>query len=190
MKTQIDLKQVLKKGFISDEMEFERALILERKLRLLIESQPELSESRKQLRSIIKDYEKQNWSNDETITSEKIKESDDAEYIAELERAFLMNRKEIIKKKLSENGLNQQDLGTILGHSKSYTSELMNGICPFNNKDLIIIHRLFNIKLEYLILTIIPQVERSRIKDSISKIKKPNFQSKLKFKKKDLEFLF
>ena len=66
----------------------------------------------------------------------------------------------------------------------------MNGIYPFNNKDLIIIHRLFDIKLEYLIPTIITQVERSRIKNSISKLQKPNFQSRLKFKKKDLAFLF
>ena len=190
MKTQIDLKKLIKKGVISDEVEFERVLILYRKIRLLKAEHPEFSESIEQLRSMIKSYENLHWGNEDEITEQKIKESDDAEYIAEQERLFLQKRKEIIRKKLVEYGVNQQDLGVILGHTKSYTSELMNGIHPFNNKDLIIIHRLFDIKLEYLIPTIITQVERSKIKNSISKLQKPNFQSRLKFKKKDLAFLF
>ena len=63
-------------------------------------------------------------------------------------------------------------------------SELMNGINPFSLKDLIIIHRIFKIKLELLIPTIIPEKERGRLKSSILKINKP----KLKLTKKDLEF--
>ena len=77
-------------------------------------------------------------------------------------------------------------MGIILGHSKSYMSELMNGISPFNNRDLIIIHRLFHIKLENLILTIIPQKDRSKIKASILKINKPS----LKLTKVDLDKSF
>ena len=182
MKTQIDLKDILKKGFISDEIELERVLILDRKLRLLVLKQPELAESRKTLRSIIKEYERKNWGNDEDITDEKVRESDIAEFIAEQERAFLLKRKNTIKEKLIKSGLRQQELALILGHSKSYMSELMNGINSFSNKDLIIIHRLFDIKLEYLIPTFIPQVESRRIRESIQKIKKPN----LKLHKRDL----
>ncbi|MNR29466.1 hypothetical protein D3C85_1468550 [compost metagenome] len=89
----------------------------------------------------------------------------------------------MIKNKIAEHGINQQDLGTLLGHSKSYMSELMNGISPFNNRDLIIIHHLFHIKLEDLIPTIIPQKDRSKIKASILKINKPS----LKLTKEDLE---
>ena len=175
MKTQSYLK-ILQKGSISDELEFEKALIIERKLRLMVKENPELAESRNQLRAIIKDYEKLNWGSDSIITAEKIEKSDTAEIIAEKERQFLANRKEIIKSKLTEFGINQQDLGVILGHSKSYISELINGINPFNLKDLIIIHNLFNIKLESLIPTIIPQKESSRIKSSILKINKPKLQ--------------
>jgi hypothetical protein len=177
-------KQIIQKGSISDELEFEKALILERKLRLLSVDNPEYKEARVKLRQIIKEYEKKNWSSESEITDEKIKESDNAEFIAEQERVFILKRKQIIKEKLTDLGLNQQDLGSILGHNKTYTSELINGINPFTLKDLIIIHRLFKIKLENLIPTTIPQKERSRIRMSILKINKP----KLKLDKKDLQF--
>jgi len=181
MKTQSYLK-TLQKGSISNELELEQALIIERKLRLLAKENPELAEIRTQFRAIIREYEKSNWSADSIVSDKKIQESDTAELIAEQERKFLAKRKEIIKAKLTELGINQQDLGLILGHSKSYISELINGINPFNLKDLIVIHKLFNIKLEDLIPTIIPQKETEKIKSSILKINKP----KLKLGKEDL----
>lgn len=177
-------KKILQKGIISSELELERMLVVERKLRLLGEENPEFKEDRKHLRAIIKAYEKTNWSSQSEISDEKIKESDTAEYIAEQERQFLDKRKEIIKSKMATYGLNQQDLGTLLGHNKAYTSELINGVNPFSLKDLIIIHRLFKIKLESLIPTTIAEKDRGRIKLSLQKINKP----KLKFTKKDLEF--
>lgn len=184
MKKQSYLK-ILQKGSISSELELEKALIIERKLRLMIKENPELSVSRNQLRAIIKDYENLNWSKNSIISDDKIKESELAELIAEKERQFLATRKEIIKSKLVELGINQQDLGIILGHSKSYISELINGINPFNLKDLIVIHNLFNIKLESLIPTTIPLKESKRIKSSILKINKP----KLKLAKEELMLL-
>lgn len=183
MKTETYTK-ILKKGSISNKLELEKVLIIERKLRLLVSENPEYKEIRSQLRLIIKDYEKNNWSEDSFISDEKIKESDSAEFIANVERKFLTKRKEIIKSKLSEFGLNQQDLSLILNHNKSYVSELINGINPFAIKDLIIIHKLFKIKLEDLIPTTIPQKETGRIKTSILKINKP----KLKLENYDLVF--
>ena len=181
MKTQ-SYQKIIQKGSISNELELEQALIIDRKLRLLAKENPELVESRNQLRALIKEYEKTNWSADSTILDKQIKESDLAELIAEQERKFLANRKKIIKAKLTELGINQQDLGLILGHSKSYISELINGISPFNLKDLIIIHKLFHLKLEDLIPTTIPQKESEKIKSSILKLNKP----KLKLGKEDL----
>jgi transcriptional regulator with XRE-family HTH domain len=175
MKTQSYLK-ILQKGIISNELELENALIIERKLRLMLKENPELKETRTKLRSLIKDYEKLNWSKNSLVSEDKVKESDVAEFIAENERKFVAGRKHIIKLKLSQLGLNQQDLGLILGHSKSYISELINGINPFTLKDLVIIHNLFTIKLENLILTSIPQKESIRIKSSILKINKPNLK--------------
>lgn len=184
MKTQSYLK-IHQKGSISNELELEEALIIDRKLRTLAKENPELAESRTRLRTLIKEYENTNWSSDSFITDKKIQESDAAEILAEQERLFLANRKKIIKTKLTDLGINQQDLGLILDHSKSYISELINGISPFNLKDLIIIHKLFNIKLEDLIHTTIPQKESEKIKSSILKINKP----KLKLGKKDLVLL-
>ncbi|PKP18077.1 MAG: transcriptional regulator [Bacteroidetes bacterium HGW-Bacteroidetes-23] len=169
-------KKIIQKGSISDELEFEKALILERKLRLLSVDNPDYKEDRLKLRQLIKDYEKNNWSSVSEITDEKIKESDNAELIAEQERIFVLKRKQIIKEKLTNLGLNQQELGSILGHNKTYMSELMNGINPFTIKDLIIIHRLFKIKLENLIPTTISHKERGRIKLSILKINKPKLK--------------
>lgn len=175
MKTETYTK-IIRKGSISNELELEKVLIIERKLRLLVSENPEYKEIRIQLRSIIKEYEKNNWSKNSIISAQKIEESDSAELVAEIERQFLAKRKEIIKSKLTELGLNQQDLGTILDHSKSYMSELINGINPFAIKDLIIIHKLFKIKLEELIPTTIPEKETGRIKTSILKINKPKFK--------------
>lgn len=184
MKTET-YNSIIEKGFISDELELEKAFIIERKLRLLSSKNPEYKEVRFKLRQIIKDYEKEHWNSDSEISDDKIKESDTAEYIAEQERQFTLKRKKIIKGKLSDLGMTQQELGSILDHSKSYISELMNGINPFTLKDLIIIHRLFKIKLEDLIPTTIAHNERGRIKSSIQKINK----SKLKLNKKDIEFI-
>lgn len=177
--------KLIQKGSISNELELEQASIMERKLRLMSKKKPELSESRNKLRTLIKAYENLVWNKNANISEEKIEESDLAENSAEKERLFLLKRKKAIKSKLKEYCLNQQDLGLILGHSKSYISELINGINPFTLKDLIIIHKLFNIKLENLIPTTIPEKESTRIKQSVLKMNKPN----LKIKKDELLFL-
>ena len=184
MKMQSYLK-ILQKGFISNELELENALMFDRKLRLMVKENPELTANRNQLRIIIKEYEKSNWSSQSIISDKQIAESDSAEIDIELKQKFIHKRKETIKKKLTELGMNQQDLGVILGHSKSYISELMNGISPFNLKDLIVIHNLFEIKLENLILTTIPQKESSRIKTSLLKLNR----TKVKLEKIKLELV-
>ena len=151
METQIDLNAMLQKGHITDELELERAFILENKLRLLAKKEPEYNEKRKKIRQIIKEYEQNNWSKNAIIDEIKVQESDLAEIIAQEEHTFLLTRKNLIKKKITEFGYNQQDLGVVLGHTKSYMSELMNGISPLQVKDLIIIHKLFHISLKNLI---------------------------------------
>ena len=92
--------------------------------------------------------------------------------------------KETIKKDLIKHNITQQDLGIILGHSKTYMSELMNGIYPFSNKDLIILHRLFQIELKFLMPTIISQKDKIKLEESINKLN----SQKLKLGKRDFEF--
>ena len=168
MKTQFDIEKVLEEGKLQDELDYERALIAERKLRVLCKENFRLKPVREKLRDLIEHYEDKNWSSKSGIDVAKIKESDLAELIAEKERQFIQKRKELIKKQLKKLELNQQHLMILLGHtSKTYMSELMNGISPFTLNDLIVINRLLKIDLTDLIPTTIPQKQRVKIKKSI-----------------------
>ena len=184
MKTQLDILKLLETGKIQNELDFERALIADRILRVLSKEDSKYKVIRKKLRDIIEVYENKNWSSDSKITDKKIRESDLAESIAEKERQFIQNRKELIRKKLKSLNLSQQELGGILGHrSKSYMSELMNGVSPFSLKDLIVINRLLKIDFTHLVPTFLPQSDRVKIRISIQKLDNP----KLKLSKDDFE---
>ncbi len=186
MKTQLDIDKIIKIGTITNELDFERALIADRKLRVLSKENSSLKSVRKELRNIIANYENKHWSNISSISEKKLKESDTAELVAEKERVFIENRKSIIKLKLKKHAINQQEFGIILGHnSKSYMSELMNGICPFSLTDLIVINRLLKIDLTDLIPTFLPQNQRLKVRKSIERLGKPN----LKLSKKDFAFV-
>lgn len=186
MKTQFDISKFIDAGQIQNELDFERALIADRKLRVLSKENPKYKSLRKKLRDLIELYENQNWSNDSKISDEKLRESDIAELIAEKERLFIQRRKELIRKKLKELNLSQQDFGKILGHnSKSYISELMNGVSSFSLKDLIVINRLLKIDLTDLVPTFLSQSDRIKIKTTIKRLDNP----KLKLSKDDLELV-
>ena len=109
-------------------------------------------------------------------------EAETAEQIVEIERRFIAQRKEVIRKKLKTFDMNQTDLAILLGHKKSYMSELINGVSQFSMKDLVIIHRVLRIDLAKLIPTYLQNETRERIKQSIEQLNKP----KLKLTKKDL----
>ncbi|KPQ19346.1 MAG: helix-turn-helix protein [Algoriphagus marincola HL-49] len=177
MKTQFDINELIDAGKIENELDFERALIADRKLRVLSKDDASYKIRRKKLRDLIEQYENQNWSSDSKISENKIKESDSAEMIAEKERQFIQKRKELIRKSLKSLNLTQQDFGRILGHqSKSYISELMNGISPFSLKDLIVIHQLLKIDLAHLVPTFLPESDRVRIQTSIKKLNNPKLK--------------
>lgn len=183
MKTQFDISQLIESGKIQNELDFERALIADRKLRVLTKENPKLKSTRKKLRDLIEQYENQNWNPNSRISEKKLRESDIAELIAEKERIFIQRRKELIRKKLKTLNLTQQDFGKILGHgSKSYMSELMNGISPFSLKDLIVINRLLKIDLTDLVPTFLSQSDRMKIRTTIEKLDNP----KLRLSKNDL----
>ena len=177
MNTQFNIEEILELGEIQNALDFERALIADRKLRVLSKENPKYKTLRRKLRDLIEDYESKNWSSASRITDKKLKESDLAEAIAEKERQFIEIRKELIKSKLKRLNVTQQDFGKILGHkSKSYMSELMNGINPFSLRDLIIINRLLKIDLTDLVPTFLPQTDRNKIKSSIEKLENPKLK--------------
>lgn len=173
MDLQVSLKKILKKGIIAGELEFQRALVIDRRLRLLIKEFPELEQDRNHLRALLKNYEDNNWLN-EAVTNKKIEESDFAEVFAEEERVFTEKRKHLIKLKLNQLGLTQKELGIILGHtSATYMSELINGVNPFTLNDLVVIHHLLNIGVDKLVPVVLPRQARERVLETIKQLNKP-----------------
>ena len=171
MQTDFDINKVIKQGKIQNELDFERALIADRKLRVLSKEYPEYKPVRKKLRDLIEAWEIKHWSAGSEIADEKISESELAGSIAENELQFIEKRKNLIRAKLKSLNLSQQALGNLLGHkNKSYISELMNGISPFSLRDLIVINQLLQIDLTDLIPAFLSQTECVRINASLEKL--------------------
>jgi len=182
MKDIIDIHEVANVERLENEYDLQKASLLERKLRLITDENPDLKTVRKKLRDLIVEYESREWSDFENISDSKINELENAEAIINHEQKFISKRKESIRKKLKEFDMTQQDLGVLLGHPKSYMSELINGISQFTMKDLVIIHRIFGIKLKTLIPTYLQSETKNQIKLSIQKLNKP----KLRLRKTEL----
>lgn len=177
MKTHFDIEKIIEKGIITNELDYERALISDRKLRLLAKDNSHFKNLRTKLRDIIEKYENLEWSDVDKIDDNKLLESDKSEYIAELERLFLENRKQAIRNRLKEHELTQENLALILGHkSKTHMSELMNGIKPFTLKDLIIINRLLKIEIAVLIPVFLSKEDQTRVREAVIKLGKPKIK--------------
>ncbi len=174
MKTHFDIEQIVESGSISNELDYDRALIADRKLRLLAKENLHFKNLRSKLRNLIEKYETAAWSVAGEIDEQKLSESDKSEKIAEAERVFIEKRKQANRKKLKELDLTQENLGTILGHkSKTHMSELMNGIKPFTLKDLIIINRLLKIEMTVLVPAFLSQEDQTKVKEAVRKLDKP-----------------
>ncbi|NOY50368.1 MAG: helix-turn-helix transcriptional regulator [Chlorobi bacterium] len=182
MKDIINIQEVENIERLENEYDLQKASLLERKLRLIIDENPELKPVRKKLRDLIIEYESREWSGFENISDSKIEELEKAETIISYEQMFVAKRKKSIRKKLKEFDMTQQDLGVLLGHPKSYMSELINGVSQFTMKDLVIIHRIFGINLKTLIPTYLQSETRKQVKTSIQKLNKP----KLRLRKTEL----
>ncbi|MFO7868898.1 MAG: helix-turn-helix transcriptional regulator [Bacteroidales bacterium] len=173
MKDIFDIREIEKIERLENEYDLEKASLLERKLRLMIDENPDLKPLRTKLRDLIKEYEDREWSDFDKISDLQVEESDKAEEIINYEQIFINKRKDSIRKKLKEYDMTQQDLGLILGHPKSYMSELINGLSQFTLKDLVIIHRILGIKLNILIPTFLQSETREKVRESIEKLNKP-----------------
>lgn len=177
MKTHFDIEKIVESGSISNELDYERALLADRSLRLLAKENAHFKNLRLKLRNLIEKYEASEWSILEQIDDTKLLESAQAERIAELERLFLDTRKKIIREKLKNLDLNQENLATILGHkSKTHMSELINGIKPFVLKDLIIINKLLNIDLKLLVPLFLSLEDQKKVTDAVKKLGKPKIK--------------
>lgn len=173
MKDIMNIKEIENIKQLENEFDLQKASLLERKLRLMTGENPDLKPIRKKLRELIKEYEAREWTDFENISDSKIEESDKAEMIVNYEQKFINKRKESIRKKLKEFDMTQQDLGILLGHPKSYMSELINGVSQFTMKDLVIIHRILGVSLKMLIPIYLQSETRERVRESIRKLNKP-----------------
>ena len=179
----LSINNIRKLDVLASELEHERATSLYLKLRKLEKDNSTYLPIRKHLRTLILNYEQEHWSDDERIPDEQIKESDLAETLVQAENEFYQKRKELIKSKLKATGLNQNDLSKILGHRKGYMSELINGLRPFSKEDVVVINRLFKIKLEDLIPPFIKQDKVLHIKKTLNSLS----NSKIKLTKRDFD---
>jgi transcriptional regulator with XRE-family HTH domain len=186
MKTEFDIEAILKNGRLSNELDYERALVAERKLRLLAKEDTQFTTLRHQLRELLETYELGEWSAPASIDDRQLIQSEKAEFIAEQERQFMETRKRTIRNRLKQLELTQENMASILGHkSKTHMSELMNGIKPFTLKDLIIIHRLLKIEISILVPIFLSDSDQKRVKLAVDQLDKP----KVKLAAEDFLFL-
>lgn len=61
METQFDISEIIERGEITNELDIERALIADRKLRVLSKEDPKFKSVRKKLRNLIEQYKNKNW---------------------------------------------------------------------------------------------------------------------------------
>lgn len=180
------IQNIQRLNSLESELDFEKASSLFLKLRVFEKEDESYKPIRKHLRNLIKDYEEKNWTDEDAITDDQIKDSDSAEVLVQAENDFYQKRKELIKRELKEVSLTQNDLAKILAHPKGYMSELINGLRPFSKEDLIVINRLFKIKLEDLIPPFIKQDRASHIKKTLESFS----HSKIKLTKGDFDLQF
>lgn len=124
---------------MKSEYDLQKASLPARKLRWMGKDDSSLLPIRERLLILIEDYENKYWKNEELISDSQIEESDKVEELSQKEIEFYNKRKDLIRAKLKEYDMTQQDLGTLPGHSKSYISELLYGVSNFSIKDLAVI---------------------------------------------------
>ena len=181
----LEIDNILKLDELNGELEYEKAISIYGKLRWMVKKDKSIEPIKQHLRSLIKFYEQTHWNDETKISDKQIKESDIAERIVSSESDFVQKRKELIRIKLKENGISQQDLAKILGHRPNYMSELMNGVRPFSRDDIIVLHRLFDIDLKDLVPPFLKTKITNHIKHTLDELKNRGIKMKLKLTDKE-----
>jgi transcriptional regulator with XRE-family HTH domain len=174
----LSIDNIFKIERFESELDVERASVLRRKLRLMAKDDPKYISANKRLKELITEYEARVWNPDKKISDQQIAISDLSAEIAEAERKFYQKRKQIIREKLKEYGLKQEDLGKLLGHSKSYMSELINGIKPLSKTDISLIKNLLKIDIADLFPAVVDVETRLKVKKSIEELNNPILNSR------------
>lgn len=184
----MDKVELQKLRQIKSELDLQKAIALNKKLRLLIkEGYNEFRDYRKQLVQLIIQYEDKAWGNEDEITNAQIKESDQIEMEIEREEMFYAKRMQFIRHRLKTAGLKQKDLAELLGHSETHMSLLLNGVHQFTTTDLRIIMQFLKLPASILIPPFMPEEVAIKIFETRSKVAK-RFVSKLQLNAKDLQY--
>ena len=178
------LDNILKIKKIGSELELEQASVLYNKLRLMQKHDASLGPLCRHLAQLIEQYESAHWAHESQVSEKQLRESEDAEKSVQYREQFIQKRKALIREALKAKGLIQNDLADILGHRKNYMSELINGLRPFSQEDMLIIHLVLGIKWDDLIVPIVKEPVAQRVLSVIQKLNKPN----LKLKGPNLQF--
>lgn len=174
----MDIEKLIAVGEIQNELEYQRAMVADRKLRLLAETSVHFKNIRSKLLCLLEAYEEKLWSDANAVNMDQVEQSDLAAAIAEKERIFFKNRKKAIQGKLKDFNLTQEELGHLLGHkSKTHMSELINGIKPFTLIDLVVISKVFSLNITSLIPQHLPFEKIGKINAAIDEINKPKLNS-------------
>ncbi len=171
---------IMKLNELKSELEYEKAISIYGRLRWMAKEDNSLLPVKHRLKELIKKYENEHWEDEAKITPQQISESDIAEKRVELENLFIQKRKELIRQKLKEHGLSQQDLAKLLGHRPNYMSALMNGVRPFSRDDILVIHKLFAIDLKDLMPPFLKTKVTSHIRKTLEELKQKNAGVKLR----------
>ena len=180
-----DVRAIIKNGKLSSELEYERAQLADRNLMLLVKEDPSMKPLRDELRALLHEYQEAHWRDDDAITDQQFEENDRAEIQAEQERQFLNRRKELVNHRLEVLGLKQKDLAALLGHNKSYTSELLNGVRSFSSNDLALLHQMLRIPLKDLFPSSVSLEVQKRIRATLPRVSNGRYG----FKGKTLELI-
>ncbi len=179
----LEIDNILKLNELNSELDLERATSIYGKLRWMVKEDSILEPIQQHLKSLISHYEKSYWNDESGITDEQIAESDFAEKIVSSENKFIQKRKDLIRGKLKDNGISQQDLAKILGHRPNYMSELINGVRPFSRDDIVVLHRLFEIEFKDIVPPFLKAEVTNHIKQTLGELK----NKKMRLQIKDIE---
>lgn len=163
----ININDIINRGTISDELEYQRALIISNKLGLMKDKNPEkFSHKFNLISGILEKYEDYIVSN-ELDTDDFVMLSKHYEAIALAESSFKNERKILIKSKLKEAHINQSILAEIIGISPTHLSELINGVYPYTKDFCTILSRTLKIDRDKLVFPYIKKdiVERAKLHD-------------------------
>lgn len=74
---------------LKDEYDLQKALLFDRKLRLMVEEDASLKPIQQKLFALIQAYEAEHWSDSNSISDHQVEEAENAESLVETERQFI-----------------------------------------------------------------------------------------------------